>query len=148
MNLIWWISVLCCITICQVLVISFYLFIKKKGNTLSKILISCLLFIWSVFIAGALILITPGHSLLLYDAGHILNLVIFLAGPVLFIHFNALFDYDFKFSGKTLIHAFPFFIVIAYITYQTFIQKIIGIVFYPRAIYLISALFVQNIIYF
>jgi AraC-like DNA-binding protein len=126
----------------------FYLFIKKKGNSLSKILITCLLIDWALFISGALILFLPNHSALFYDTGHILNLVIFLAAPILYIHFNTLFERNYKLLRQIPVHALPFLIVFSYIIYQTFIQRITGLVFYPRAIFLISLLFIQNIIYY
>jgi AraC-like DNA-binding protein len=135
------------ISLFQIFIISFHLFIKKKGNLQNKILIGTLLIIWGIFISGASILLTPS-GLFLSDVGHLMNLTIFLVAPVLYIYFCTIFKTQYKITFKVIYHAIPFLLIFAYIFSEIIIQRKLRYVFYPTAIYLISFLFAQNIIYY
>jgi AraC-like DNA-binding protein len=142
-------AVLTIITIFQILLISFYLFIKKKGNVVNKTLLGSFLITCAVFISGTFILIIPKLKVVTYDTAHLLNLTVFLAVPILFLHFKSLFKSDYEISvRKVLFHALPFLVIIIYLIYYILILGHRKYVFYPTAIYLISLLFIQNIIYF
>ena len=142
-------SILCSITVFQILLISFYLFIKRKGSTVNKALIVALLVTWAVFITGSFLLLAPSLKLITYDFAHLLNLAIFLAAPILYIHFKSLFHSGYKINSKELlIHSIPFILIFAYLFNYIVIEGKTKYVFYPTAIYLISFLFLQNILYF
>ena len=109
-------TILCSITVFQILLISFYLFIKRKGNTVNKALIVALLVTWAVFITGSFLLLIPSQKLITYDFAHLLNLSIFLAAPILYIHFKSLFGSGYKINSKELlIHSIAFLLIFAYL---------------------------------
>ena len=140
--------ILCCISISQILLISFYLFIKKKGNAINKFLVAALLIIWSVFISGSIILLMGNLPVFVRDIGHLMNLTVFLLTPILYIHFGTLFKPEYKIKYRDLIHALPFIIIFGVLFNEIVINRKVGYVFYPTAVYLVSFLFVQNIVYF
>ncbi|MGE5805929.1 MAG: helix-turn-helix domain-containing protein [Ignavibacteria bacterium] len=144
----WTLSILVPVSLFQILLISFYLFIKKKGNPQHRILISILLIIWGIFVSGSVILLAQSKSIFTADTGHLMNLTIFLVAPLLYIYFRSLFRPENNFNFKILFHAVPFLIIFIYIFSEVFIRNKPRYVFYPTAIYLISFLFIQNILYF
>lgn len=142
-------AILTSITISQILLISFYLFIKKKGSIVNKTLIGAFLVTYAVFITGAFILLVPSQKIITYDLAHLLNLTVLLAVPILYIHFKSLFDAQYVISfRKILFHALPFLVIFACLFYYILILGYRKYVFYPSGIYLISFLFLQNIFYF
>lgn len=136
------------ISIFQILLISFFLFLKKGGNKSSRIPLISLFIIWSIFTAGSYILLAGIRNILIIDIGHLMNLSVFLTAPIMYIYFKTLFEPQYKISYKNLVHIIPFIGILLYMINKIVFQKAVGVVFYPFAIYLISGLFIQNIIYF
>lgn len=149
MNLVKLIEIACTISVFQILLISFFLFVKKRGNRINRALIIALLSVWSVFTMGTFLLLTAGKGILLQrDIGHLMNQTIFLAAPILYIYFRVLFSSQYELTWKDLLHAIPFAIAFLTIFNEIIIKKNLQYVFYPQGIIIILALVAQNIIYF
>lgn len=144
----WLLIILCSISVSQILLILFYLLVKKKGSNTHKIMFGSLLIIWSIFVVGSLILLMSGQSLFLYDLGHLMNLTIFLVAPLLYIYSLKLFNPNSLKNYKIIIHSIPFILVFLYSFNQIVIEKELFYVFTPTAIKLLTLLFLQNIVYF
>ncbi len=94
-------------------------------------------------------MLTRKLNLVVYDIAHLMNLTIFLAAPILYVHFKSLFEINYKITSKELLfHSIPFAAIFLYLFHHIIIQGKIRFVFYPTAIYLISFLFMQSIFYF
>jgi AraC-like DNA-binding protein len=141
-------NIFCYISVFQTLLISFFLFVKKRGSTLNKGLIVSLLIIWSIFITGSYLLLTPKLEIVYYDLGHLMNLTIFLVAPLLYIYFKSLFTPQYRLSSKELYHIIPFIIISTILLNEIIAHNARKVVFYPTGIFLISFLFIQNIFYF
>lgn len=141
-------SVLVSISVFQILLLSGFLFFKRKGCQINKLLIILLLTICGIFVTGSFILLMKKQALFVYDIAHLMNLGVFLVAPLLYVHFNNLFKGQIKLSGTDFLHAIPFLMIFSYFFFEIVIMEKLKYVFYPTAIYLISALFVQNIVYF
>ncbi len=144
----WLLIILCSISLSQILLILFFLLVKKKGSNVHKVMISVLFIVWSIFVAGSLILLLPLRNLYLQDLGHLMNLTIFLVAPLLYIYFSKLFKTDFVFDFKSLVHALPFVVIFLYSFNRIVIENDLFFVFTPTAIVLLTFLFIQNIVYF
>lgn len=134
------------IAIFQALLIVTYLFIQKKGNTNSKIVLALLLIDYCIFLTGTFILLFSQNATIGYIA-HLANLTVFLAAPLLYLYFLTLIDPNFEFNYKKLLHTIPFIIILSIMMYEISFQSNHKFMFKPYGIVLLSALFLQNIIY-
>jgi AraC-like DNA-binding protein len=140
------IKILCTIAIFQSALIIFYLFIQKRGTFQSRLILSFLLTAFAVFVLGTfLLLISRGNNLRFY--GHLMNLTIFLAAPLLFLYFRSSMYPDHVLNLKTLLHFVPFLVIFILMFEKLVILKRVDFVFKPYGISLLTLLFVQNIAY-
>lgn len=136
------------ISIFQILLIIFFLFLKKGGNKQNRIPLISLLTVWSVFTCGSYLLMAYIPNVIVKDIGHLMNLSVFLIAPIMYSYFKTLFVPQYRISVRDITHTIPFFLLLLYMINKIFVQKAVGVVFYPLSVYIISALFIQSMIYF
>lgn len=135
------------IAVFQALLITVFLFIQKKGNAGSRKLLAILLIDFIIFLSGTFLLLFYRYFQLRYFA-HLTSLAIFLVAPLLYFYYKSLVNPKFPFSYRMLLHAIPFFVIFSVMTYEMVIQANHKFFFRPYGIVLLTALFLQNIIYF
>jgi AraC-like DNA-binding protein len=134
------------IAIFQTLLMATYLFIQKKGNSNSRIVLAILLIAFGVFLTGTILLLFHQSRTIIYF-GHLANLTVFLAAPLLYFYYFSLTQPFFKFKYSMLMHALPFVIILFIMIYEIVIKTNSKFVFNYYGIALLSILFLQGIFY-
>lgn len=136
-------KILSVIAVFQAVLITFYLFIQKRGTKVRRYILGAILLTFAVFVTGTTVLLY-NHD---YYVGHILNLAIFLTAPLLYFYFRSYTSENFHISTRTLVHFLPFTFVFLLMSYEVMILGQKDFVFQPYGIFLASFLTIQNIIY-
>lgn len=134
------------IAIAQLVVLSTSVF-KRKDTRNSKLLLVILLLSFCLFLAGNFALMFRVNRSILNFA-HIFNLIIFLSAPLLYLFVSQRIDISRTIVKKDILHFIPFFIVLFQMALKIYYLDDKIFAYTNSGIWIISLLFIQNIIYF
>jgi AraC-like DNA-binding protein len=144
--LVGFIKIFYIVALFQILLISLYLIIQKKGKSFSRTLLVIVLIDFAIFLTGSYILLVKNmEEYHLY--GHLANLTVFLAPPLLYFYYLSAINPKYRFNIKMLYHAIPFICILAIMFYKIVYQNNTHFIFRPYGISLVVFLFLQNIFY-
>jgi AraC-like DNA-binding protein len=86
----------------------------KRGNRIANRLLSALIFVFSIFLFGA-IMRTTGYDLILPHLSRIHDPFTFLVSPLLFLYLKVLTGKNVSFSKKNYLHFIPFGVCVVYL---------------------------------
>ena len=134
------------IAISQLVLLSISVF-KRKDTRNSKLLLVILLLSFCLFLTGNFALLFKVNRSILNFA-HIFNLIIFLSAPLLYLFVSQRIDSNRTIKKTYILHFIPFTIVLFHMILKIFFLDEKVFAYTNSGIWLISLLFIQNIIYF
>ncbi len=102
------------VAITQSLLLAVFLMTHKKGDKRSNNILAFLLFIYAICISSSLVISKP-VSINLIIVAYICYQSTLLIGPFIYFYFGSVFDREFHFGLKSLIHFVPFIIISIYL---------------------------------
>lgn len=137
-------KILVVIAVCQTILLVIHLF-RQKGPRFSRTLLTMLFLCFMIFLSGYLFLFIKTGFLI--KLGHLANLFIFLAAPLLYLYILSVISGKSSITSKDWLHGLPFAIVflilLGYLINDP--KKVFAFTYFGVA--LLGCLFLQNIFY-
>jgi AraC-like DNA-binding protein len=137
------------ITMFQSILMAVFFLLNKKSPRISNVLLSSLLFVFSILVGCSLIvtlqLVRYSHSY--NNIVLIFGQVAFLVGPLLFLYIRSLLNINFTFIKRYWLHFIPFIIFLLYTIAIIPTVQNTNIWLYPGRFIITAATLVQNLAY-
>ena len=117
----------------------------SKGNRFGRYILITLFLTFGAFLAGNLFLMTKGVGF--YKIFHLMNLVVFLSAPLLYVYFLIRLENKSGFVLKDILHFLPFVIIFGVITPVLIHSTRKTLPFNNYGPVIMGLLFIQNVFY-